>query len=93
MCGNTRQNKIRNDNIKENVGVTSILEKMVTNRFRWFGHVERRSVNFMVRRVDQMERSHTARGRRRLRKIIREIIKKDLEINDLDRNMIINRTL
>ncbi|KAI5440135.1 hypothetical protein KIW84_025471, partial [Lathyrus oleraceus] len=85
MCGNTRDDKIKNDNIREYVGVTPIIEKTVENRLRWFGHVERRHVDSLERRVNQMERSQTTTGRGRCRKTIREIIKKDLEINDLDR--------
>jgi len=57
---------------------------------RWFGHIERRPV---VRRIDQLEDSQITRGRGRPRKTIREIIKKDLEINELDRNMVYDRTL
>jgi hypothetical protein len=41
MSGKTRQDRIRNDNIRERVGVAPIVE-MVENRLRWFGHVERR---------------------------------------------------
>jgi len=37
----TRRNKIRNDNIRERVGVAPIAEKMVGNGLRWFVHVER----------------------------------------------------
>ena len=40
-----------------------------------------------------MERRQTIRGRGRLKKNIREVIKKDLEINDLERSMVLNRTL
>jgi len=40
-----------------------------------------------------MEDSQITRGRSRPRKTIRETIKKDLEINELDRNMIYYRTL
>ncbi|KAL5161290.1 LINE-1 retrotransposable element ORF2 protein [Glycine soja] len=87
MCGKTRLDKIRNEAIRERVGVAPIVEKMVENRLRWFGHVERRSVDSIVRRVDQMERRQTIRGRGRPKKTIREVIKKDLELNDLDRSM------
>ncbi|RZC13746.1 DExH-box ATP-dependent RNA helicase DExH10 [Glycine soja] len=89
VCGKTRQDKIRNEAIRERVGVAPIVEKMVENRFRWFGHVERRPVDSVVRRVDQMERRQTIRGRGRPKKTIREVIKKDLEINGLDRSMMI----
>jgi hypothetical protein len=50
MCGKTRHDKIRNDNIRERVGVVPIVEKMVETQLRWFGHVERRFV--VLRRVD-----------------------------------------
>ncbi|RZB81212.1 LINE-1 retrotransposable element ORF2 protein isoform B [Glycine soja] len=88
MCGKTRQDKIRNGAIREKVGVAPIVEKMVENRLRWFGHVERRPVDSVMRRVDQMERRQTIRGRGRPKKTIREVIKKDLELNDLDRSTV-----
>ncbi|KAL5135333.1 hypothetical protein HKD37_03G008264 [Glycine soja] len=87
------KDKIRNGVIRERVGVAPIVEKMVENRPRWFGHVERRPVDSVVRRVDQMERMQTIRGRGRPKKTIREVIKKDLELNDLDRSMVLDRTL
>lgn len=77
----------------ESVGVTPIIEKMVKNRFQWFGHVERRPVDCAVRRVDQMEMSQIVRGKGRPRKIIREVIKKDIEINNLDKSMTLDRLL
>ncbi|KHN13470.1 hypothetical protein glysoja_029571, partial [Glycine soja] len=56
--------KIRNEAIRERVGVTPIVEKLVENRLRG-----------------------------RPKKTIREVIKKDLELNDLDRSMVLDRTL
>jgi hypothetical protein len=80
MCGTkTRQDRIRNDNIRESIGITPIVEKMVETRLRWFRHVERRLVDSVVRRVDQMESSQITRGRGRPGKIIRQNIEKDLE--------------
>jgi len=55
MCGKPRQDKIKNDNIREKVGVAPIVEKMVETRILWFGHVERRAVDSVVRRVYQVE--------------------------------------
>jgi hypothetical protein len=75
------------------VGVASTIEKMVENKFRWFKHVERRLINFVVKRVDQMKDSQITWGRERLKKSIREIIRKYLEINELDQNMVYDRTL
>jgi len=88
MCGKTRRDKIRNDDIKERVGIPPIVEKMVETRLRWFGHVERRPVNSAVRRVDQMEGSQITRGRGRPRKTTRETIRKDREINELEKDMV-----
>ena len=51
---------------------------MVENRLRWFGHVERIPVYSVIRRVGQ---------------IMTETIMKDLEINELDPNMVYDRTL
>jgi predicted transcriptional regulator len=63
----------------ERVGVAPIVEKFVENRLRWFGHIERRPVYAVVRRVDQMEESKVKRGRGRPKKTVRETIRKDLE--------------
>jgi hypothetical protein len=53
---------------------------LVENRLRWFEHVERRSVDAVVRRVDQMEESHVKRGKGRPRRTTRETITNDLEV-------------
>ena len=39
MCGNTRRNKVRNEDIRTKIGVTPIEEKMRENCLRWFDHV------------------------------------------------------
>jgi len=77
----------------ERVGVAPIVEKLVENRLRWFKHVERRPVDAVVRRVDQIEKSHVKRGRGRPKKTIRETNRKDLEVNKLDSNLVYDRTL
>jgi len=77
----------------ERVGIAPIVEKLVENRLRWFGHVERRPVDTVVRRVDQMKESQVKRSRGRPRKTIRETIRKDLKVNELDPNLIYDGTL
>jgi hypothetical protein len=39
--------------ILERIRVTPMVEKMVENKFRGFKHVERRDLDFVVRRIDQ----------------------------------------
>ena len=75
------------------MGVAPIVEKLVENRLRWFGLVERRPVDAVIRRVDQTEESLVKRCRVRPRKTIRETIRKDLEVNELDPNLVYDRTL
>ena len=48
MCGHTRKDKIRNDHIREWVGVAPITEKLVENRLRWFRHIKRRPIDVLV---------------------------------------------
>ena len=71
-----RRDMIRNDTIREREReswVEPIVETMVENRLTWFEHVERRLVNAVVRRVDQMKESQIRRGREH-RKTMRETI-------------------
>lgn len=55
-------------------------------------NVERISVDSVVRMI-QKKRRQIIRGKGKSRKTIKEVIKKDLKINDLDRNMVFDRTL
>lgn len=41
-------------------------------------------------RINMMERSQTTKKGERSRKTINEVIEKDLEFNNLDKNMILN---
>ncbi|XP_070014878.1 uncharacterized protein [Nicotiana sylvestris] len=54
MCGYTRMDKIRNEDIREKVGVTPVDDKMWEARLRWFKHVQRRSLDAPVRRCERL---------------------------------------
>lgn len=54
MCGHTRLDRIRNVVIGDKVGLASIEHKMRHTRFRWFGHVRRRSMDAPVRRREMI---------------------------------------
>jgi hypothetical protein len=49
ICGNTRRDWVRNDDIRERLGVAPVEEKLVQHRLRWFGHIQRRPVEAPVR--------------------------------------------
>jgi hypothetical protein len=42
ICVHTRRDRVRNEDIRDRVGVAPIEEKLVQHRLRWFGHVQRR---------------------------------------------------
>ena len=52
MCGNTRRDKVKNEDIRTKIGVAFIEEKMRENRLRWFDHVRRRPADAPVRRIE-----------------------------------------
>ncbi|XP_070032991.1 uncharacterized protein [Nicotiana tomentosiformis] len=68
MCGHTMMDKITNDDVEEKVDVTLIDDKMREARLRWFGHVQRRSTNALVRRCERLALEGTRRGRGRPKK-------------------------
>ena len=91
MSGHTRLDRIRNECIREKIGVAPIEEKMVKSRLRWFGHVKRRPIEAPVRRVDQVFNEPITRGRGRPRKTIGETIRKDLDLNRLHDDLVYDR--
>jgi hypothetical protein len=42
ICGNTRRDQIKNDDIRDKIGVTLIQEKLVQHRLPQFGHIQQR---------------------------------------------------
>lgn len=86
MSDKTKRDTIRNDNIRVRVGVALTIEKMVETRLKWFGHVERRPLDYLVKRVDQIEGSQITRGGQRL--FLRQTIRNDPETKELDRNLV-----
>jgi len=36
------EDRVRNEYVRGDIGVAFIMEKMIENRLRWFGHVMRR---------------------------------------------------
>nr|XP_016467534.1 PREDICTED: uncharacterized protein LOC107790145 [Nicotiana tabacum] len=54
MCGHTRLDRIRNEVIRDKVGVAHVESMMRESRLRWFGHVKRRSTNAPIRRCESL---------------------------------------
>jgi hypothetical protein len=49
ICGNTRRDRVRNDDIRDRLGVTPVEEKLVQHHLRWFGHIQRRLTEAPIR--------------------------------------------
>ncbi|WMV39928.1 hypothetical protein MTR67_033313 [Solanum verrucosum] len=91
MCWHTRSDRIRNEVIREKVGVASVVDKLREARLRWFGHVKRRSADAPVRRCEVMVVEGTRRGRGRPKKYWEEVIRQDLAMLHITEDMTLDR--
>jgi exonuclease III len=68
MVGKTRKDKIRNEAIRERVGVEKLQGRIENSRMRWYGHMKRMDQDRIPRRMHEMEMEGTRpRGRPRRR--------------------------
>jgi hypothetical protein len=65
ICGNTRRDRVQNDDIRERLGVASVEEKLVQHRLRLFGHIQQRPVKAPVHSGVIRRSGYEKRGRRR----------------------------
>ena len=87
MNGYTLKDRIRNDHIRERVGVAPISKKMREYRLRWYEHVQRRELDEPVRIVEQMEREPYIRNRGRPKRTLDEVIQRDMVVKNLSSGM------
>jgi hypothetical protein len=79
ICGNTRRDRVRNDDIRERLGVASVEEKLVQHRLRWFGHIQWRPADALVRSGVIRRSDNEKRGRGRPNLIYEESVKRYLK--------------
>jgi hypothetical protein len=79
ICGNTRRDRVRNDDIRERLGVTPIEEKLVQHRLRWFGHMQQRPAEAPIRNGVVRRTGNKKRGRGRPNLTWEESVKRDLK--------------
>lgn len=66
VVGKSRKDRIRNVDIRREVGVRSLREKIGRNQMRWYGHVKRMSEERIPKRMEEMqEEGRRPRGRPR----------------------------
>jgi hypothetical protein len=79
ICGHTRKDRIKNDDIRDKLRVVSIQEKLVQHHLWWFGHIQRRSSEAPVRSGILSRPKNTRRGRGRPRLTWEKAIKRYLK--------------
>ena len=91
ICGHTRSDRVRNDNICDRLGVAPIEEKLIQHRLRWFGHVQRRPPETPVRSGILRQDSNIKRGRGRPKLTWVEAIKGDLKGRNISKDLALDR--
>jgi len=91
MCSNMRRDKVRNKDIRTEIGVASIKEKMKENRLRWFGHVRHRPTDAPIRRVKCIKLGQVKRAQGKPKKTWMEVIRQDTEAKGLSEGIFLDR--
>ena len=92
MCGHTRRDRVRNEDIRDKVGVAPIEEKLVQHRLRWFGHVQRRPSEAPVRSGVLRRTDNIRRGRGRPHLTWEEAVKRDLKEWNISKELAMDRS-
>ena len=93
ICGHTRSDRIRNNDIRERVEVVPIEEKFVQHRLRWFGHLQRRPPEASVRSGIVSGFESTRRGRGQPRLTWEEAVKKNLKEWNVSKELALDRSV
>ena len=91
MCGHTRKDRVRNDDIRDRVGVAPIEEKLVQHRLRWFGHIQRRPPEAPVHSGRLKRAENVKRGRGRPNLTWEESVKRDLKDWSITKELAMDR--
>lgn len=84
-CGVSMLDKIRNEYMRGNLGVTDIAGNMRENRLRWLGHAERRNNVDILKKIDET-RVEGIWGRVRPKKKWMEVIKDHRQVRAVNRD-------
>ncbi|KAG2549704.1 hypothetical protein PVAP13_9KG354113 [Panicum virgatum] len=92
FCGHTRRDRVRNEVIRDRVGVAPIEEKLTQHRLRWFGHVQRRPPEAPVRNGVLERVDNVKRGRGRPKLTWDELVKRDLKDWNISKEIALDRS-
>ena len=77
--GHTTRDQIRNDDIRERLGVAPVEEKLMQHRLRWFEYMQRRSTEAPIRNGVIRRTGNKKRGRYRSNLTWDESVKRNLK--------------
>ncbi|KAG2578064.1 hypothetical protein PVAP13_6NG184603, partial [Panicum virgatum] len=92
ICGHTRMDQVRNDDIRDRLGIAPIEEKLIQHRLRWFGHVQRRPPEAPVHSGILKHDGNMRKGRGRLKLTWEETIRRDLKDWSIPRDLSLDRS-
>jgi hypothetical protein len=92
IYGHTRLDRVRNDDIRDRIGVASIEENLIQHRLRWFGHVHRRSLEAPMHRGIIRRNNNVKRGRGWSNLTWEKAIKKDLKEWNIPKELCLDRS-
>ena len=79
--------RVRNDDIRDRLGIAPIEEKLIQHWLRWFGHVQRRPPEAPVHSGILKHDGNIRRGRGRLKLTWEETIRRDLKDWSIPRDL------
>ena len=92
ICGHIRRDRVRNDDIRDRLGVIPIKKKLIQHQSRWFGHVQWRPPEVPVRSGILRQDRNVKRGRGRPKLIWVEAIKGDLKGWNIPKDLALDRS-
>jgi hypothetical protein len=91
ICGNTRRDRVWNDDIRERLGVAPVEKKFVQHHLRWFGHIQRRPTEATVHSGVIKWSGNKKRDRGRSNLIWEESVKRDLKDWCITNELVLDR--
>ncbi|KAJ7957392.1 Retrovirus-related Pol polyprotein LINE-1 [Quillaja saponaria] len=91
MTEHTRNDIIRNEKIRKKVEVAPIEEKMKENRLRWFGHIQCRPIDAIVKKDDLVQVSGVRCGKGRLKLTWGTVIEKYMATLGITENVVLEQ--
>lgn len=79
MCGLTRRHKVRNESIREKLGMALVEDKMQKVWLRWFGHMIKWCIDAPVLRYERLDIDSFSWDRNRSKKYLKEVIRHDMK--------------